>query len=149
MNDKADLWSSLAIKAIDVIFARYPARTSLGVVLGGVIDFGVQLFAPALSSLKFADFTASPKWGWWLLGILIMHTPTIFSTFRQKQTGDEKIDRALDLIERGNFTKVEKSQQYRLLIEGVANNVALKPELKKELQETERKISERSEKSAP
>ncbi|MCI5163796.1 MAG: hypothetical protein D3917_17630, partial [Candidatus Electrothrix sp. AX5] len=71
MTDKADMWSALGTKAIDVIFARYPARTSLGVVLGGVIDFLVQLFAPALSSLKFADFTASPKWGWWLLGILV------------------------------------------------------------------------------
>ena len=141
MNDKADMWSSLGTKAIDVIFARYPARTSLGVIFGGVIDFLVQLFAPALSSLKFTDFTASPRWGWWLLGILIMHAPTIFTTFRQKQTGDEQIDRALDLIERGNFTKTEKRQQYRKLIERVANNVALKPELKKELRETEKKIT--------
>ena len=141
MTDKADMWSSLGTKAIDVIFARYPARTSLGVVLGGVIDFLVQLFAPALHSLKFADFTASPKWGWWLLGILMMHTPTIVSSFRQKQTGDEKIDRALDLIERGDFTKTEKRQQYRKLIERVASNVALKPELKRELKETEKKIT--------
>ncbi|RWX48836.1 hypothetical protein VT99_10512 [Candidatus Electrothrix marina] len=141
MTDKSDMWSSLGTKAIDVIFARYPARTSLGVILGGVIDFLVQLFAPALSSLKFADFTASPKWGWWLLGILMMHTPTIVSSFRQKQTGDEKIDRALDLIERGDFTKTEKRQQYRKLIERVTSNVALKPELKKELKETEKKIT--------
>ena len=141
MTDKADMWSSLGTKAIDVIFARYPARTSLGVIFGGVIDFLVQLFAPALSSLKFADFTASPRWGWWLLGILIMHAPTIFTTFRQKQNGDEQIDRALDLIERGNFTKAEKRQQYRKLIERVANNVALKPVLKKELRETEKKIT--------
>jgi len=141
MTDKADMWSSLGIKAIDIIFARYPARTSLGVVLGGVIDFLVQLFAPALHSLKLADFTASPRWGWWLLGILIMHSPTIFSTFRQKQTGDEQIDRALDLIERGNFTKTEQRQQYRKLIERVASNVALKPELQRELKETEKKIT--------
>jgi uncharacterized membrane protein len=141
MTDKADMWSSLGTKAIDIIFARYPARTSLGVVLGGVIDFLVQLFSPALSSLKFADFTASPRWGWWLIGILIMHTPTIVSSFRQKQTGDEKIDRALDLIERGDFTKTEQRQQYRKLIERVASNVALKPELKKELKETEKKIT--------
>lgn len=138
----ADMWSSLGTKAIDVIFARYPARTSLGAILGGVIDFLVQLFAPALNSLEFANFANSPKWGWWLLGILMMHTPTIFATFRQKQTGDEKIDRALDLIERGNFTKTEKRQQYRKLIERVANNVALKPELKKELRETEKRITE-------
>jgi hypothetical protein len=141
MTDKADMWSSLGIKAIDVIFARYPARTSLGVVLGGVIDFLVQLFSPALHSLKFADFTASPKWGWWLVGILMMHTPTIISSFRQKQTGDEQIDRALDLIERGNFSKTEQRQQYRKLIERVASNVALKPELQRELKETEKKIT--------
>lgn len=132
MTDKADMWSSLGTKAIDVIFARYPARTSLGVIFGGVIDFLVQLFAPVLRSLEFADFTSSPKWGWWLIGILMMHTPTIFSTFRQKQTGDEKIDRALELIERGDFTKTEKRQQYRKLIERVASNVALKPELKQQ-----------------
>ncbi|CAK8724841.1 Holin of 3TMs, for gene-transfer release [Candidatus Electrothrix laxa] len=141
MTDKADMWSSLGTKAIDVIFARYPARTSLGAILGGAIDFLVQLFAPALRSLEFADFTASPRWGWWLIGILMMHTPTIVSSFRQKQTGDEKIDRALDLIERGDFTKTEKRQQYRKLIERVASNVALKPELQRELKETEKKIT--------
>lgn len=142
MTDQADMWSSLGTKAIDIIFARYPARTSLGVIFGGVIDFLIQLFAPTLRSMEFADFTDSPRWGWWLLGILIMHTPTIFTTFRQKQTGDEQIDRALDLIERGNFTKTEQRQQYRKLIERVANNVALKPELKKELRETEKRITE-------
>lgn len=111
------MWTKILDRAIDIILVKYPARTSLGVVFGGVLHFLVQLFAPSLSSFKSVDFANSPLWGWLLVGILLMHIPTVISSLRQKQIGDEKIDQALELIERGDFTKAEKRQQYPKLIE--------------------------------
>ena len=74
-----------------------------------------------------------------LLGILLMHIPAVISSFRQKLIGNDAIDQALELIERGDFTKTEKRQQYRKLTERVSRNIALKPEFKQELKETEKK----------
>ncbi|MGB5684380.1 MAG: hypothetical protein WBM35_01110 [Candidatus Electrothrix sp.] len=141
MTDKTDLWTKILDRTIDIIFVKYPTRTSLGIALGGFFDFLIQLFAPTLRAIEFIELTNSPRWGWWLLGTLVMHAPTIISSFRQELIGDDKIDQALELIERGNFTKAEKRKQYQYLIEQVASNVALKPELKKELKETEKKIT--------
>ena len=70
-----------------------------------------------------------------------MHLPTIISSFRQKQIGDEKIDQALELIKLGNFTKEENRQQHRKLINHFIEHTALKKEFQRELKETEKKIT--------
>lgn len=128
-------------RALDVVFAKYPARTGLGVVLGCALLFLSRLFDPALRTITFANFAGAPWWGWIIVGVLVMHSPTIKQIFRQKPVGDDAIDKALDLIERGNFTKAERRQQYRNLIEKVSANVALTQQAKRKVQEIERNIS--------
>ena len=102
--DKVDTWTRALDRALDLLFAKYPARTGLGVVLGGVLYFFVILFEPALRTLTFVDFAGAPWWGWLLLGILVMHAPTIASLFRQRPVGDDAIDQAL-----GNLCKSPRS----------------------------------------
>lgn len=87
------------------------------------------------------DFASSPWWGWLSLGVLVMHTPTVISAFRQKPIGNDPIDQAMELIERGSFSKAEKKQQFRLLIEKVANNAALKQEFQRELKNIEKSLA--------
>ncbi len=71
MTDQTDLWTKALDRAIDIIFVKYPVRTSLGVVWGGVLHFLVQLFAPTLRTFKSVNFVNSPLWGWLLVGILM------------------------------------------------------------------------------
>lgn len=140
--DNLDSASRIANRALDVIFAKYPARTGLGVVVGCTLGFLVRLFAPVLKSIEFADFAGAPWWGWIALGILIMHSPTIASLFKQKPIGNDSVDQALDLIERGNFTQTERRQQYRNLIERVSNNVALTHSTKRTVKKIEKSITD-------
>jgi hypothetical protein len=138
--DKVDNWTRVVDRALDTIFAKYPARTGLGVILGCALAFLARLFAPTLLTLKYADFSGAPWWGWIPIGILIMHSPTIVSLFKKQAIGNDLIDRALDLIERANFTQAEKRQQYRTLIERVANSVALSHETQREVRSIEQEI---------
>ena len=105
--DQVDLITRVASQVLDILLMKYPTRTGLGLVLGSIFSFAVQLFAPALRSIKSMDFASSPWWGWLSLGILVMHTPTVVSAFRQKPIGNDPIDQAMELIERGNFSPAE------------------------------------------
>ena len=138
--DPLDTSTRLVNRALDVVFAKYPARTGLGVILGCVLLFFARLFAPILKTIAFADFAGTPWWGWITLGILVMHSPTIGQLFRQKPVGDDLIDTALDLIERGNFTQTERRQQYRNLIERVSSNLALNQQAKAKVRQIEQSI---------
>ncbi|MGO4382493.1 hypothetical protein [Pseudoduganella sp. RAF53_2] len=140
--DNVDSGSRILNRALDIIFTKYPARTGLGVILGCTLGFTARLFAPALKSIEFADFSGAPWWGWITLGILIMHSPTITSLFKQKAIGNDAIDQALDLIDRGNFTQAERRQQYRNLIERVSSNVALSQTTKRTVKKIEKSITE-------
>ncbi|MGX9726059.1 MAG: hypothetical protein ACTFAK_01690 [Candidatus Electronema sp. VV] len=139
--DQVDLITRVASQLLDILLMKYPTRTGLGLVLGSIFSFAVQLFAPALRSIKYMDFASSPWWGWLSLGVLVMHTPTVVSAFRQKPIGNDAVDQAMELIERGNFSPTEKRRQYRLLVEKVANAAALKQEFQRELKDIEKSLA--------
>jgi hypothetical protein len=137
-----DSFSRVLNRALDVVFAKYPARTGLGVVLGCTLGFLTKLFAPALASIKVADFARAPWWGWVTLGILVMHLPTITSLFKQKAIGNDAVDQALELIERGNFSQAERRQQYRMLIERILSSVVLAQNTRRAVKKIEKSIAE-------
>lgn len=124
-------------RALDIIFVKYPARTGLGIILGEFIYFAAVLFGPALRQLWFVDITGAPVIGWLCGGTLIMHIPTIISIFRQPSIGNNAIDQALDLVERGKFTHAEKRQHYRNIIERFTSSAAFNKEMRHELAELE------------
>lgn len=140
MSDKEDIVTRLVDRTLDVLFAKYPARTGLGVILGAVLSFLVQLFEPSLKSIDAINFAGAPFWGWLAIGILIMHAPTIAALAKQKPVGDDMVDQALDLIERGNFSQAEKRQQFRSLIAQVSSNIALKKSTQREISDVENSL---------
>lgn len=145
MTEKADLFSKLISQGLDVLFAKYPTRTGLGVILGCALSFFTKLFGPVLQQIDIADFDATPWWGWITVGLIIMHIPTIFSVFMQKSIGNDTVDQALELIERGDFSKSERRQLYRNLIEKVSVSLALSPNTRREVQQIEEELQRNSE----
>lgn len=83
--------------------------------------------------MEAINISDAPLWGWLAIGILVMHAPTIIALFKQKPIGNDIVDQALDLIERGNFTQAEKRQQYRNLITQVSSSIALRAETQKDV----------------
>lgn len=138
MTFTTDTWSRTIDRALDVIFAKYPARTGVGVVLGCALSFLVRLFEPSLKAFTFADFAGAPWWGWLPIGVVAMHLPTIGSLFRQRSIGNDTIDQSLELIELGNFTQAERRQHYRNLIDRVSNSVALSQTTQSEVKQIEK-----------
>lgn len=141
MSDRADLVTRVMDRALDVLFAKYPARTGLGVVLGGALAFLARIFEPSIRTVIILDIANSPIWGWFAVGILILHAPTIRALFKQEPIGNDTIDQVLDLIERGNFTQAEKRQQYRNLIAQVSSKIALSDSTQREVSSIERSLN--------
>lgn len=145
MTEKADLFSKLISQGLDVLFAKYPTRTGLGVILGGALSFIAKLFSPILQKVEIIDFNNTAWWGWIFIGLIIMHIPTILSIFNQNSVGNDTVDQALELIERGDFSKVERRQLYRNLIEKVSSSLALSQGTRREVQQIERELQRNSE----
>ena len=78
MNEPKDRLTDITNRALDLLLTKHPARTSIGVMLGLVCAFLVELFLPVLKEVQFANFAGVPKWGWIPVGILVAHLPTLF-----------------------------------------------------------------------
>jgi hypothetical protein len=126
---------------LDFFLLRHPKRIAFGLITGGILSFLAELFSCNLTYSKYFDFNAIPWYAWLFIGLFIMHIPTAFSAFRQKPIGNDPIDQAMELIERGNFSPAEKRLQYRQLVEKVANAAALKQEFQRELKKIEKSLA--------
>ncbi|WP_337081400.1 hypothetical protein [Acinetobacter pittii] len=145
MTGKVDLYSKLISQGLDVLFAKYPTRTGLGLILGCVLYFIINLFRPFLEKIETVDFNAAPWWGWLSIGLIIMHIPTIISVFHLNSIGNDTVDQALELIEKGDFSKAERRQHFRILIEKVSSNIALSQNTNRDVQKIEKELQQNSE----
>jgi uncharacterized protein YacL len=141
-----DIWTSFINRTIDLLFIKQPLRTSLGVILGLVLAFLVQLFLPTLKLLEFANFAGAPLWGWIVVGILFAHLPTFVLLMRTTPVGDEKVSDMVALIEKANFSVSEKRQAYRNLVVKVQENLVLNQRTNRKLREVQQRIENETEK---
>jgi hypothetical protein len=126
-------------RALGFLFLRDRIRAPLGVVLGGSLWTLSELFAPALEGLTFLDLAAMSWWRWLLLGILIMHGRTILRLIWKPSSGSDTLDTVIELIERADFSAVERRQRYRRLIDRYAEYAA-EHAVKQEGAQTERAL---------
>ncbi|GGX76878.1 hypothetical protein GJV26_16950 [Massilia dura] len=131
MSAPADKGSLLISRALDIIFVKYPARTSLGVTLGFATKFLVILLSAFVAVPQ--QILESSILGWGSIGIVLLHIQTIRALARKAPLGDEALETAITLIESGNFSASERRQHYRNLIERVSKTVALNAQTRAEL----------------
>ncbi len=144
MDDLKDYITALISRSIDIIFVKAPLRTGLGIFIGGTLKFISILFGPVLEKTKLIDVHDAPLYGWVSLGILICHLGTLWHLFSSETIGDESIDQAIQLIERGTFSKVERRQQYRNLIARVLKNLSLEEKLLEHIERMESELKNAS-----
>lgn len=116
MTENEEESSAIILRAIDVILIKNPERTALGVLFGAVLIFLSSLFSPVLKEIKIIDISSAPKWGWIAIGILLSHFRIFLRKLFRKTVIDDEIDKILMLIGEGNFSKVEKRQLYRKVV---------------------------------
>lgn len=146
MNETNDRWTSIINRAIDLLLAKQPLRTSIGVILGLVFAFLVQLFLPTLETLEFANFAGAPLWGWIVVGILLAHLPTFISLMKTTPVGNENVSDAVALIEKANFPPSEKRQAYRNLVAKALENIVLDQRTNRKMRDVQQRIENEAKK---
>lgn len=126
MTNFEDKITRLVLSSVDILLLKNPERTILGTFLGLVFAFLSRLFRPAIKQIEFIDLSAAPIWGWIPLGIILIHLPMVFWGIFHRPAVNDEIDEILKLIEKGQFSKIEKRQIYRNLVNHCVSNMALK-----------------------
>lgn len=73
MNDSISEWFR---KSINILFVANPRGTSIGVLIGVVIDGLLGLFSPILKTFSYFDFAAVKLWHLIGLGVLSINLPS-------------------------------------------------------------------------
>lgn len=139
-----DLTTKVAYQALDVLFLKHPVRTSIGVIFGLSLAMLSALFSPALHRLSYLDVSKVKDWQWIAPGILLAHLPTAYSLFFSKPLINESISDACLLIERGNFSTLEKKAKFRELFSKVIEQAALSVSAEKQVKALKSRTSKKA-----
>jgi hypothetical protein len=108
-RDKVSDWIK---RAIDILFCSHPKRTSLGIVLGMVLNavFGI-LLRPIIERSTPVNIAGLNIWHYIPIGIFVMHTPTIYHSLKQSSELPEEVERALQLLRQAQRERAISKQQ--------------------------------------
>lgn len=119
-SSSIDLRTRAARSALDVVFARYATRTSVGMLMGQVA-FGI------LPSNTWGSYSST---GWVTceaIGVLLALFPLLF----KKRAIDEAYQRQFDLIDeaasRGNLTDTQVKMAYLSVIQKAIGEIEARP----------------------
>lgn len=140
MNGFRDKTSRFINHAVELLLIKYPTRTSLGIMLGLVLDLLFNAFDPLISRAEWLAPEKISRWQFMPLGIIIAHLRTIIGLFFVRSDFPEAIENTIRLIEDSNLSSTEKRQQYRLLIQSVIENVTLNKATKTEIREVQEEL---------
>jgi uncharacterized membrane-anchored protein YitT (DUF2179 family) len=121
----ADKATELTRKAINVLFVANPVGTSIGVLIGVVLDGIIGLLTPFLKTFEIINIAAIKLWHLVCFGVVSINTPNYL---RRKEV-DSSIQNAIDYIEEqknnNSITEWQAKQMYANLHQKVLENVAL------------------------
>lgn len=104
-------------KVIDVLYLFSPVRTAMGVLLGIFLQGIVAILRPETKKSLPVDLDAAPWYFFIVVGLVLLHLPTIFRLFYPRKSLTESVDDVLRLIESANFSDDERRVAYRKLFE--------------------------------
>lgn len=123
MND--DELSELARKAINILFVSNARGTSIGILIGVVLDGLIGLFSPILKAIEWLSISSIKIWHLIGLGVVCMNLPS----YLMRKKIDPSIENAITFIEdekaKGNIADWQAKQMYTNLHQKVLDNVAI------------------------
>lgn len=103
--------TKLANQALGVLFTTYPVRTTVGVMFGLFIYFGLEAY-PILLELLRASNNNKSKFFFSLLGFIIVNVRTVYEGLTGKVISEE-VNNVMILIERSNLSPAQKREKYK------------------------------------
>ncbi|HEP9600325.1 hypothetical protein N0786_00785 [Pseudomonas aeruginosa] len=120
-----DQISGMFRKAINVLFVSNPRGTSIGILIGVLLDGLLGLISPMTKLWGWANISAIKIWHLMAGGVVIMNLPTYLT----RKKVDPSILNAIDYIEEQKknrtITGWQASQMYRNLHQKVLESVTL------------------------
>jgi hypothetical protein len=133
-----DMLSGFVKRATDILFVMNPKGTSVGVVLGIVLNGLTTLFKPSLEKQQVVDFSKVNTIYFIFFGIFVFNLP---GAFRRNEL-DPKIETALKAIrdgrKKGELTQVQARLMYLNLYEKVLSQVTLDQKTRNKVKKVER-----------
>jgi hypothetical protein len=112
-------------KSINILFVSNPRGTSLGVLMGVVLDGVIGLFSPYLKGITMIDIAAVKMWHMIGLGVLFANLPE----YLKRKEIDPSILNAINYIEdqkvKKNISAWQAKQMYMNLHQRVLENITL------------------------
>lgn len=127
-NNILDTGTQFIKRSLDTLLLAHPVRTTTGALVGISINIIISLFSPLLNKLSWLDFSAIEQWKFVILGIVLLHIPTIKMLFQQKPDFPEEVEKAFIAIKRAKSEGLPSAQinpLYRSLCEKVLVNMAI------------------------
>lgn len=139
-NSSSDVLSDTVNRSINFLLVNHPTRTSLGAVLGLVLEFLSKVFSPILNRISTINLSIINPWEYVIVGIFLMHLKTFYEAFTKKTYLSENEERAFEAIrigvKEGKITEWEAKNMYLKLCEKVLANVELKQSTQDEIKES-------------
>ncbi|MHA2743355.1 hypothetical protein [Vibrio harveyi] len=117
-NDFKSSSSDWLIRAIDILFCTHPKRTSLGFVIGALfyVVVGVVL-EPLWSDVQHVKISNMELWHYLVIGISMMHIPTIKDSYSKESELPKEVEQALCLIKEAETQGVSKKAIQKMRLE--------------------------------
>ena len=136
MNWNTDGITAFTTRALDILFLNNPLATSMGVLLGFILDG----FMPHMS-LIHADLSSIALYHWICLSVFVLNLKTLI--IRPKLP--ENLETAFAAIEEARkrgINDIEIKQRYRLLIQKYVDDAVTNNQLRSELERLKNRLGE-------
>jgi len=127
-RDIGDTATRFLNRAFDLMFTKYPTRTSIGVFVGVTLDGIAAVLVPVMSVAMAAAIGHVKLWHYVALGVVLLHVPTLVHLVRHRADLDEQCEHAIAVIERAPVGVEEKRSMYRELVRRVMDQLVVTQE---------------------
>ncbi|RMT95138.1 hypothetical protein ALP39_200145 [Pseudomonas marginalis pv. marginalis] len=128
-----DQTSEVVRRAINVLFVANPTGTSIGVLIGVILDGLLGVFTPLLKTIEWISVSALKIWHFVGFGVFAVNFPVYLA----RKDVDPSIKQAIDFIEEQKSKKHvndwQARQMYVRLLDQVLERVALNDDRSKQV----------------
>jgi hypothetical protein len=124
-------------RAINILFVSNPRGTSIGVLIGVILDGLIGLTYPLLKTIESLNFGAFKMWHLIGIGVLSTNLPS----YLRRQEIDKSILNAIDYIEEQKKNKTISDWQARQMYVNLHNKVLESVTLNQDAQEAKSNLS--------
>lgn len=131
--------------SIDLIFLKHPERSSLGFMFGVALHILTKIFAPTLRQITWLDLASVGIVEYGILGLVLIHLPTIMTLLVRPTRADEGIEKAFAIMREAKKLGASEDKIGDLCIqlcEEVVKKRVLDEEVRTRLQEADQVVED-------